>query len=77
MNDITVRAAWDDDAQVWVATSDDVPGLIVEAETTDKLEAELKIIIPQLLIENSSHHTDGIEIPINLLQSSSFTARVA
>ena len=28
-----VRAEWDEDAGVWVATSDDVPGLVAEADT--------------------------------------------
>ena len=27
-----VRAEWDEEAKVWVATSDDVPGLVTEAE---------------------------------------------
>jgi hypothetical protein len=30
---ITVRAAWDPDAKVWVATSEDAPMLRVDAET--------------------------------------------
>ena len=30
---IVVRAAWDAKAQVWVATSDDVQGLAIEAAT--------------------------------------------
>ena len=30
--DIT-SARWDDKANVWLATSDDVPGLVVEADT--------------------------------------------
>ena len=30
-----VRAEWDEDAGVWVATSDDVPGLVAEADTAE------------------------------------------
>jgi len=30
-NKIQVKAFWDSDARVWVAESDDVPGLITEA----------------------------------------------
>jgi predicted RNase H-like HicB family nuclease len=33
-----VRAEWDTDAAVWVATSDDVPGLVTEAVTLEALE---------------------------------------
>jgi predicted RNase H-like HicB family nuclease len=46
---IRVSAIWDNDANVWVATSNDVPGLITEAETQDELERKLQIIIPELL----------------------------
>lgn len=37
-----VRAEWDDDANVWVATSDDVPGLATEEDTIEKLMDKLK-----------------------------------
>ena len=33
----TVKAEWDADASVWVATSDDVPGLVTEAATLERL----------------------------------------
>ena len=32
-----VHAQWDDEANVWVASSDDVPGLVTEAATTEEL----------------------------------------
>ena len=51
--DITqVRAFWDVDAKVWVAESDDVPGLFTEAESVDRLIEKLKVLIPELLAEN-------------------------
>jgi len=34
---IVVRADWDEDARVWVATSADIDGLALEAETVDAL----------------------------------------
>jgi len=49
---LVVRAVWDDEAKVWVATSDDVPGLVTEAETTEQLIEKLKVMIPELLEEN-------------------------
>jgi len=49
---LKVTAFWDPDANVWVAQSEDVPGLVVEAETLDKLVPELEILIPILLAEN-------------------------
>ncbi len=50
---LVVRAFWDDEARVWVAESDDVPGLVAEAEDMDRLVEELRILIPQLLKLNA------------------------
>jgi predicted RNase H-like HicB family nuclease len=44
-----VHAEWDADASVWVATSDEVPGLVTEAATTEQLISKLKRMIPELL----------------------------
>jgi hypothetical protein len=33
MTTLEIHAVWDDEANVWVADSDDVPGLIAEAAT--------------------------------------------
>jgi predicted RNase H-like HicB family nuclease len=47
-----VKAQWDDEAEVWVAESDDIPGLITEAETMEYLIKKLKILIPELIAAN-------------------------
>jgi predicted RNase H-like HicB family nuclease len=47
-----IRAEWDEEAKAWVATSDDVPGLVTEAETMEALSSKLEIMIPELLAEN-------------------------
>ena len=47
-----VRAEWDKEASVWVATSDDVPGLVTEEATMEGLIEKLKVIIPELLEAN-------------------------
>ena len=39
--EITVNAEWDPEANVWVATSEDVPGLITEADTLEDLQGKL------------------------------------
>lgn len=44
-----VLAQWDSDAGVWVAESNDVPGLVAEAESPNRLSQKLKILIPELL----------------------------
>jgi predicted RNase H-like HicB family nuclease len=47
-----VRCTWDPEAQVWVAESDDVPGLATGADTLDALVDKLKVVIPELLEAN-------------------------
>lgn len=47
-----VRALWDTEACVWIAESDDVPGLVTEAATIETLVAKLKVLIPELLEAN-------------------------
>jgi predicted RNase H-like HicB family nuclease len=44
-----VTAFWDEEAKVWVAESDEVPGLATEATTLEALVEKLKIMIPELL----------------------------
>lgn len=41
-----IEAFWDNDARVWVAESEDVPGLITEADTIESLTEKLKQMIP-------------------------------
>ena len=47
--DIVVKAHWDDAAKVWLATSDDVPGLVVEADTWAGMISETQLVLPELL----------------------------
>jgi predicted RNase H-like HicB family nuclease len=59
-----VRAEWDDEAKVWVATSDDVPGLATEAETMEELSKKLEVMIPELLTENRYLDTGEISYEV-------------
>jgi predicted RNase H-like HicB family nuclease len=47
-----INATWDEDAKVWVAVSDDVPGLVAEADDLPQLMNKLKVLIPELLEAN-------------------------
>ena len=47
--EITIEARWDGEASVWLATSSDVPGLVVEAETWPAMIEEVRIVLPELL----------------------------
>ena len=62
---IQVRAFWDEEAKVWVAESDDVPGLVTEAPSVDELIEKLKGLIPELLAENGLPATG--DIPFRLV----------
>jgi predicted RNase H-like HicB family nuclease len=65
--DVRVEAFWDEEARVWVASSNDVPGLITEADTMEHLMHKLKIVIPELLQANGLLNDPGtIDIPIHL-----------
>ena len=51
---ISVRAIWDPVALVWVATSDDLPGLVTEAATVEALAAKLPALVSDLLELNGA-----------------------
>jgi hypothetical protein len=46
---ITIQARWDGEASVWLATSEDVPGLVVEADTWPGMINEVQLVLPELL----------------------------
>jgi hypothetical protein len=46
---LEVRAEYDAEAHVWVATSDDVPGLVTEADDLDALRAKLPTMARELI----------------------------
>jgi predicted RNase H-like HicB family nuclease len=61
---IEVTALWDGEASVWVAESEQVPGLITEAATMEALMAKLQVLIPELLDANG--YPDGEEVPFRV-----------
>ena len=58
---ITIQARWDDEASVWLATSDDVPGLVVEADTWPVMIEEVRLVLPELL-EISGRGSDKLSL---------------
>ncbi|MFN0168361.1 MAG: DUF1902 domain-containing protein [Bryobacteraceae bacterium] len=44
-----VLARWDSEAGVWVAESDDIPGLVAEADSPNSLAQKLRTLVPELL----------------------------
>jgi predicted RNase H-like HicB family nuclease len=71
---ILVRATWDSEALVWVAESDDVPGLATDAASLDALLVKLNVMIPELLEMNDVDF--GADVPIELLARQGRAARV-
>jgi hypothetical protein len=68
-----VEAFWDDEARVWVATSDDVPGLTTEAPTLDALVARVNAVAPELLDDNAhlvpGGRSDDEQISVQILSA--------
>lgn len=64
MKTLFIRAEWDDEAHVWVATSDDVQGLVAEATTEEALLKKLHVLIPELLDAND--YPDDGAVPFEL-----------
>lgn len=46
MKKFLVTAQWDSDAGVWVATSEDIPGLVTEAKSLDELLKRVIAVAP-------------------------------
>lgn len=60
-SDITIDARWDGEASVWIATSNDVPGLVVEADTWPAMIEEVRLVLPELL-ELSGQRSDKLSL---------------
>ena len=63
---IIVRAEWDDEAKVWVATSDDI-GLATEAETLEALRPKVIDMVTDLLALEGEVFSDLPEIPVQIM----------
>ena len=44
-----INLTWDNEADVWVATSDDIPGLVLESGSFDALLERVRFAVPELL----------------------------
>ena len=62
---LVVVATWDAEAEVWVAESDDIPGLATEAATVAAMTRKLRLLIPEMLALNEG--AAAVEVPVELL----------
>ena len=45
----TVQFTWDAEAGVWIAESNDIPGLVLESGSLDALMERVRFAVPELL----------------------------
>jgi len=68
----TVNVLWDEEAKVWVATSEDVPGLVTEADTFEELERHIRELVPILLKANRAMPEPPVRaVPVRLVREGS------
>ena len=68
----TVLFTWDDEANVWVATSPDIIGLVLESESLDNLMNRVKDAIPELLELNSQKPAKVVSYICNRTQTMAY-----
>ena len=65
-NEYKILFTWDDEASVWIATSEDVYGLILEHESLDTLFSRVQLAVPELLAyENHIENDISLDFSIN------------
>ena len=45
----TVNLIWDKETEVWIATSEDIPGLVLESGSFDALLKRIRFAVPEIL----------------------------
>ena len=53
MIEYTVLLTWDDHAYIWIASSEDIPGLALEGSSLDALIERVKYTVPDILELNT------------------------
>jgi predicted RNase H-like HicB family nuclease len=57
-----VLAEWDEEAEVWMARSYDIPGLVLSAPTKNELVEKIKVVARPLVEANMG------EVPYNMIR---------
>ena len=52
MPEYTVDLSWDNEAAVWIATSKDISGLVLESGSLDALIERVRFAVPEILTLN-------------------------
>lgn len=55
-----INLIWDNESSVWVATSEDIPGLVLESGSFDALLERIRFAAPELIELNSPKQSSYI-----------------
>lgn len=59
-----VLAEWCNTENIWIASSNDIPGFVAEAESIEVLSTKLQSLVPELLLLNKQTTAEQITIEI-------------
>jgi hypothetical protein len=63
MAEYGITLLWDNEARVWIAESEDIPGLILESGSLDALIERVKVAAPELLeLSGKVSHNVGLRL---------------
>ena len=65
---LDIQVTYDEEASVWVASSDDVPGLATEAPSFKALMDRVEDTVPELMALNNMHMDQSV-IPLAFHQN--------
>ena len=59
-----IFAEWCQSENTWIASSNDIPGLVAESESIESLSTKLQSLVPELLLLNNRATEEQILIEI-------------
>jgi len=62
MSEYTVNLNWDPEVSVWYATSDDIPGLVLESGSYGALIERIRFVAPEILELNGGKYDSTLPI---------------
>ena len=77
MSPLIITADWDEEAGVWVASSEDILGLVTEADTLEALRDKLADLVPELIAENGLAEGADTSAPVEIVARRRLAIRAA
>lgn len=71
-NVFDVEFFFDDEAKVWIATSDDIKGLVLESESLDNLIQRVLKATPELIELNNLPKRENLKLSMNRIERVAF-----